>query len=146
MSFELVESGDFGGGGEALAEGECSLRKGGKLVAHAADLALVNIGNYAMVMADAGTLRIALRAVRDGEEAKSYACSVVRRANKTDSGRREINVLRALHRLNLTPEAVVGRYPLTVKGEGAGGMLIVNLVGDGAKDPEGEKDKGAAKA
>ena len=65
-----------------------------------------------IVLADSGSLRIGLRKVRDGEEAQSVGVSVIRRGNKADSGRRRILVSRAIEHLELTAEAVAGRYTL----------------------------------
>ncbi|MFH1746180.1 MAG: hypothetical protein ABIG44_03965 [Planctomycetota bacterium] len=131
MSFVIVEPGTFEPVA-ALAEGEVSLGKRGTLLARVADLELVGIGNYSIILADtSGTLRLALRAVRDGEQDKSVACGVVTRKGGADSGRRRINVARAIKRLSLTPEACAGRYQLNVHHDE---LLIVNLTGASGKE------------
>lgn len=111
--FEVVEAGSFGPG-EPLGEGECSLSRNGTMVLRTEDLELVGIGAYAIVLADCENLRLGLRAVRDGEQQSSVACSVIRRKNSDDTGRRRIQITRALRRLGLTAEAVAGRYSLQV--------------------------------
>jgi hypothetical protein len=61
---------------------------------------------------------------------------------KPDCGRRRISLARALRRLNVTPDAVAGRYELTCKGTGADAMLIINLLG---ADTERQGDADSAK-
>ncbi|MBU0617914.1 MAG: hypothetical protein KKI02_09375 [Planctomycetes bacterium] len=112
MSFTVVEPGAFSFT-EPLGEGEVSISKNGTLTARAEDLALVGIGNYAIVLVDTGTLRLGLRSVRDGEQQKSVACSVITTGkDRHDSGRRRVTVTRAVKGLGLTIEAVCGRYTL----------------------------------
>ncbi len=112
MPFVVVEPGAFCFT-EPLGEGEVSISRNGTLTARAEDLALVGISKYAIVLADAGTLRLGLRAVRDGEEQKSRACSVITTGKqKRDSGRRRITVTRALKQLGLKVEDVCGRFTL----------------------------------
>ena len=114
MSFEIVTPGAFAQVAP-LGEGEASIGKNGTLTARADDLAMVGIERYAIVLADPGSLRIGLRGVRDGEQQQSVACSVITtRKDKSDSGRRRLNVVRAIKRLGLTAEAVCGRYTLNV--------------------------------
>jgi len=125
MPFVIVEPGSFQHS-EPLQEGECSISRNATLTARADDLGIVGITNYAIVMADTDTLRLGLRAVRDGEEQKSVACSIISAGqDKHDSGRRRILVNRALQRLGLTAEAVAGRYTLMSKEKD--GLLFVVL-------------------
>ena len=129
MAFEVIEPGKLSFA-EPLGEGRCSIGKGGALACRAADLEIVGITHYAIVLADAETTRLALRAVRDGEQQQSVAVSIVscgKGAKRHDSGRRRINVLRALRRLAVTAEAAAGRYDFMVKGDE---LLIVNLIGE----------------
>lgn len=112
MPFEIVEAGNLNA--HALQEGEASIDRRGSLVVRSADLEAVGITNYAIVLADADTRRIGLRAVRDGEQSISLACSVILTGSRNDSRRRRTSVLRAIRRLGLTPEAVAGRYTLNV--------------------------------
>jgi hypothetical protein len=122
MGFEVVEAGQFRSAG--LAEGECSLGKGGALVVRADDLQAVGITNYAVVLCEVDSRRIGLRAVRDGEQQSSMACSIVANSKKEDGGRRRIGVARAIKRLNLTPEAVAARDTLhTLRDE----LLFISL-------------------
>ncbi len=113
MTFELVEPGLFKPV-EGLGEGECSLGKNGTLLLRTEDLGLVGISNYAIVLADPETFRVGLRAVRDGEQQRSVAASVVTRKGRPVAGRRRININRAIKRLGLTVEACCGRYTLSV--------------------------------
>ncbi len=126
MAFAVVEP----GGGRsaffaALPEGSCSIAKGGMAMFHAADLSLVGIVDRAVVLADTGTLRIALRPAVDGEEAVTVPCRPVRRAGgKVDHRRREVNLSAAIRALGLTAKAAAGRYEVLTKGS----LLIVGLT------------------
>jgi hypothetical protein len=110
MAFEIVVPGTFNFGG--IAAGECSIGKSGTLTARFADLILVGVGNYAIVLVDTSTRRIAVRGPRDGEQANSVSASIIPNAKKQDSGRRKLNISRALRRLGLDASAVAGRYEL----------------------------------
>lgn len=116
MSFEIVEPGSFKPP-DPLAEGECSVSKNGTLTARAEDLATVGITNYVIILVDPGTLRIGLREVRDGEQMKSVAASMIVRKSGVETGRRRMNISQALKRLNLTAEAAAGRYTLMQHGD-----------------------------
>ena len=146
MSFEIVEPGQFAFQ-KGLEPGEVSLNRCGRLMLRVEDLETASIGpHYAIVLADAGNLRIALRAVRDGEESQSVAICTVRgsRAGR-DSRRRAVHVTRALKRLGIEPAAAAGRYELFTKGEGPAALLIINLVADGsAKTGKGAEPKRGA--
>jgi hypothetical protein len=116
MPFEIVEPGSFLQIAP-LGEGECTLGKHGTLLARTSDLELVGIGKYAILLADKGSFRIGLRAVRDGEQQRSMACAVVttgKGPRRRDAGRRRVNVSRAIIACGLEPEAVAGRYTLQV--------------------------------
>ena len=128
MAFEVVEPGVFGLR-EALPEGQCSVSKCGKLSLRLADLESVGIGHYAIVLADRESLRLAVRGVRDGEQAQSVAVSLTA-GHKRDTGRRALNVARAIGRLGLELDAVAGRYDLLTKGEGRDALLIVNFTAE----------------
>jgi hypothetical protein len=81
-------------------------------------------------MADGQTMRVALRAVRDGEQPKSAALTITtagKGAKKHDAGRRNVLIMRALRRLGVTPEAVAGRYALS---QHDGSLLILCLTAD----------------
>lgn len=126
MAFEIVEPGATFGK-DALTSGTASISRSGRLTVVQEDLELAGIDRTAVVLADPGTLRIALRAPREDETAVSVACSPMLTHAKRDTGRRALNIVRALRRLSLTPEAAAGRYELATKGAGADALLIVNL-------------------
>ncbi len=130
MSFEIIQPGKFVAT-QALPEGSCSIDRSGALTAHASDLRMVGVVERAVVLADRASLRLAVRAPRDGEDEMAVAVGRVNRgggAANTDSGRRHIRVKRALDALGLTGEATAGRFELNIKGEGVDGLLIVNLI------------------
>jgi hypothetical protein len=144
VSFEIVEPGSWKAA-EPLGEGEVSLGKGGTLLARREDLELVGIKHYAIVLADAGTLRVGLRAVRDGEQQQSVAACIVRCKNGRDSGRRRINVARAARRLGLEPAAIVGRYELHVHGDpqtGAKQLVWFGVTQERESAKAGSKETG----
>ncbi len=128
MSFEVVEPGEFNFQ-NAIEAGQCSLSKSGKLTLRAADLEAAGIGpHYAIVMAYPDDFRVALRQVRDGEQSKSVAISVVKTGKGHDSGRRSISRMRALKRIGVTAESVAGRFELLTKGDAGAELLIVALT------------------
>ncbi len=140
MAFEIVEPGSLSTM-DPLAEGQVSIAKSGKLTIRKADLDLAGIDHYAMVMADRETFRVGVRAVRgDDERPRSVAVSTVTSGKaKKDSGRRTLNLGRAIKRLDLQPEAVAGRYELVVRGKEGDAMLILNLMpGTGPADKKGK--------
>ena len=108
MAFVVIEAGTFAPA-NPLVEGQTSLGRNGTLLAFAKDLARVAISNYAVLLADPDNNRLGLRAVRKGEEAVALVCSIVTRKDKSDSGRRRLNVTRALKSLGLKPEDCCGR-------------------------------------
>jgi len=140
MAFEIVEPGQLCGV-DPLPEGMCSIAKSGKLTARQADLDRAGIGAYAIVLADRDTWRIGLRAVRDGEQAKSVAVTTLMTGKKTphDTGRRSLNAARAVRSLDLEPEAIRGRYSLDLHGQGRQAVLILNLMEARNKTSKGAK-------
>jgi hypothetical protein len=126
MSFEIIEPGT-NPIADPLPSGCCSIGAGGVLAAWQADLDLVAIRDRAVVLVDRDNSRIALRACRDGEPGFRIA-PVMRKREPRDTGRRTLAIYRALRAcgVKLTADAA-GRYEWTVKGEGASGLLIVNL-------------------
>lgn len=145
MGFEIVEPGHMQMM-DPLPQGQASLAKSGKLCAHACDLQLAEIGKHAVVLADRESFRIALRAAREGDEGRTVAVSIVTASkSKRDSGRRGLNIGRAIRRLDLEPEKCAGRYELHHKGAGRDSLLILNLMPDTAAIGAGKsKPKGAA--
>jgi len=139
MGFVVVEPGWLNTM-EPLPEGVASIAKSGKLTARRADLALAAIGHAAVVLADRDSFRLALRAPRGTEEGKTVAVSTVSTGQaKRDSGRRSINVPRAIRALDLMPEHTAGRYTLNIHGEGASGLLILNLMPETSGKGKGAK-------
>lgn len=153
MSFEVVEPGAWSRP-EPLEPGRCAISRGAKLTLRSVDLEAAGIGpHFAIVLADAETLRLGLRAAGETERQQSVAISVVTSGkDKRDSGRRIILVSQALKRLALTPEAVAGRYTLQRHSEVTGTVLIVNLCEAGellqeakarsSRQPDGRDGKG----
>ena len=131
MGFEIVEPGSWHPM-DPLPKGKCSIAKSGKLTAHAEDLAVAEIGKRAVVLADRDSFRIALRAAREGDDSRSVAVATVTGKSKRDTGRRGLNVARAIRNVGLEVENVVGRYELMAKGSGRDALLIVNLMPDTA--------------
>ena len=123
MAFEVIEAGQFARA-DPLPAGEVSISKNGILTAHAEDLTTVGIEHYAIILADKATFRIGLRSVRDGEEQKSMACCVIKRKNGGDTGKRTLNVKRAIRHISLTPEACAARYTLNIHHDE---VVFVNL-------------------
>jgi hypothetical protein len=125
---------------ERLPEGACSLSKNGKLTLRKGDLALARISEAAIVLADPGTLRIALRAPRPDEAALAMRVGLMGKKNQKDP-RYGVSVARAVKAVGLTLAAAAGRYELATKGTGADALLIVKLVvGDAARPQHAAKE------
>ncbi len=141
MAFEIVAPGALSNTMNPLAEGQCSIAKGGKLTIRKADLDLAGIEHYAIVLADRETFRIGVRAVRgEDERPRSVAVSIVTSGKgKKDSGRRTLSLTRAIKKVDLRPEAVAGRYELIVRGKTSDAMLIISLMPATSGKPKGEK-------
>ncbi|MGE0481831.1 MAG: hypothetical protein AB7Q17_15315 [Phycisphaerae bacterium] len=124
MSFELVEPGAWNRQ-PPLEEGQVAIDATGTATMRAADLESAGIAHYCIVLADAGTLRIAIRAPRDDERALSVAVSVVRHGKEQrDAGRRRVSLGRAIKRCGVEIDAVRGRYDLRTKDD----LLIIDLA------------------
>jgi len=143
VAFEIVQPGAFVQA--RMERGEVSLGKTGQLSLRAEDCEQVSIRDRCVILADSGTLRIALRAADDGEAEFAARVQVVRGHKRRDSGRRAVNVMRALRQLGLVAAAVRGRYQLTQKDS----LLIVALCGEtlagAGKAPGGTGRKGGAR-
>jgi hypothetical protein len=137
MGFEIVKPGELASF-DAIEEGQVSISRSGDATFRREDLDLVKIGAYAIVLADPETLRLAVRAPRDNERLESVAVGVITKGKeKKDAGRRRIRLTRAIKRLDLTCEAVAGRFDLLAKDD----LIIIPLIGmdtKGAK-PAGDK-------
>jgi hypothetical protein len=127
MGFEFVPSGEWKAG-PRLESGFAALGRDARLTLHAEDLRLVGIFDEAAVCADPDTLRIGLRVPTEAERPRARRVGVVKAARHgRDTGRRTIDVRKALQRIRLDPRQVNGRYEVSVKGEGLGGILIVHI-------------------
>ena len=123
--FKIVTPGEFAAM-EGLAEGEVSVDRRGHALFRTDDLQSIGIREYAIVMVDSSGMRIALRAVRDGEQAQSIRVSTVTRsAGIVNEARRKINMQPALRELALEPHAARGRYEMLTKDD----LLIIPLTG-----------------
>ncbi|MEW6253921.1 MAG: hypothetical protein AB1716_25020 [Planctomycetota bacterium] len=116
----------------ALKPDEVTLRADGAMLMHREALERAGITDRAVLMADGETLRLALRAPRDGEAQIAARVQVLKKRG-ADQGRRLVQVVRPLRELALEPKAARGRYRFELKHEGpkAGPtLLIVPLVPD----------------
>jgi hypothetical protein len=139
MAFEIVEPGLFTPP-PPLQEGQASLSKSGKLTVRERDLAMIGVTTAAVALADRELLRLALRAPRDGEKGKTVAVSIVGSGKaKKDTGRRQVNMIRAIRRLDLLPAATCGRYELTTKGSAPGEALLIVGLCDAPASGKGKK-------
>lgn len=123
MSFEPVEieARPFGSS-NPLREGECSIAKTGHGLFHGADLSIVQITDQAALLADPGTLRLALRVPHLPEDFHSV---VKVSPAKNGRGRVHVPLSAGIRRLGLTPRGVGGaRYELSTKDN----LLIIQLV------------------
>lgn len=123
MSFQVIERGRWQAA-EPLRSGEVAINGDGRLMFVAEDLELVKVGAFAVLLADTGTLRLAVRPPHTGEAGRAMQVTVVRGKNGRDMRRRAINGKRAIKALCLECPAVKGRYKLVTKDD----LLIVNLA------------------
>lgn len=132
--FEIVPPGKKVGG-DPLPEGFGSLSTKGVLTMHEADAAAAGIGKAAVLLADGGTLRIAIRAARDGEAGSAVSVAAVATGKAGGPvNRRRINLARAIKRIGLDGPAVAGRHKLHRHDEKPGVLLILNLMGEGKRE------------
>lgn len=122
MSFEIVPRGQLGNF-SSLPKECCSISQNGTALFWAEDLKRVQIDALAVVLIDAGTLRIGLRVPDEGENEIAMSVLLPNKKTKKDTGRRHISVLGALKRMGLTGKAAAGRYALHAKG----GLLEIHL-------------------
>lgn len=130
MGFEIVEPGTFLR--EPIGEGTCSIHRNGTVTFCAADLKLVGMDLYALVLADPGLLRIGLRKPRTADERKQSRALTPRSGRNGQSGHVSIQLGAAIRRLGLKPEAVAGRYDLITKDD----LLILPLA---SGEPRGKQ-------
>ena len=91
---------------------------------HTEDLGLVNIADEAALLADSGTLRVALRRPRLPEDDGCVArVTTVVRNKKPVRSRKNVMLAAAIRRLGLTLAAAAGKYELTTKDD----LLVVDL-------------------
>ena len=146
MGFEVVVPGVWRSV-DALPAGWASIAKNGKLTLHSKDLAQIGVKDRAVVLQDRETFRIALRAPRGDQDPDARGLTTLAAGKaKRDTGRRSIDIGRAVRMLDLQVEKVRGRYELVIKGQGRDALLIVNLMPDtsGIGAPHG-KGKGGGK-
>lgn len=110
MTYTIIEPGKAFNGTAGIQPGECRIDKGGTLTLREADLKSVGVVHFAVVMVDAATMRIALRAPRSGEEQLGVAVQMVTNAKKRETDRRRVRIIRAIQALKVEPAAVAGRY------------------------------------
>lgn len=127
MAFEVHEPQEFSIP-EAIPEGECSLDSRGTLTAHAEDLAAVGINDRVVCMVDRELLRVALRAPRDDESARSFAVQTVTAKSGTPTGRKRLSISSAIKKLGLDTADVKGRREWLQHDKGVQGFLYLNLM------------------
>ncbi|MDX2200792.1 MAG: hypothetical protein SF069_17680 [Phycisphaerae bacterium] len=118
MAFEVVQKLRSADMPRGLSEGEVTVNRVGDLRILAGDGALVAIDKFAVVLADALTQRVGLRAAREDDEPAAVVS--VRPADKRSKvapggGCRLINIRHAIKRCGFEPKAVAGRYQAVVK-------------------------------
>lgn len=114
MSFEAVERGKFGSADGAIEEGQVSVLKSGAATCLVDDLSLVGITDKVVVLADRSNNRVALRAPNDDDRpAQIYPVRQILNKGKP-TGRVQVSVLQGIRRLDLDPQALAGRYDMTV--------------------------------
>ena len=123
MAWKTIEPGQWKAT-VALEESQVSITKDGQLTFRESLLKSVGIGDFATLMADPDTLRLGLRRPKEHELAGAVRVSVVRGAQKRDTGRRTVRGTRGFHALCLDPQVCVGRLELTIKDQ----TLILNLA------------------
>lgn len=123
MSWEVIARGEWKAGA-ALEESQCAIAKDGTLTFRESLLKSVGIDEFATLLADTATLRIGIRAPREHELARAVRVTVVRGAQKRDTGRRAVRGTRAFHALCLESAACAGRIELATKDR----ILILNLA------------------
>lgn len=107
----------------AMPAGQCAIHRNETLVVRADDLKRITKSDKVIVLADAGTRRIGLRGVRDGEGAAAMRITADVTRGKPHPLRRRVRIARALKRIGAAAADVAGRYELVEKE----GVLIVNL-------------------
>lgn len=128
------------GPGTRLSEGQASLGKFGALRMAAGDLGRAELGKVAVVLCDAATQRIALRAPREGREFAEPTL-MIKWAKRATSGC--ANLRGPLRSMGIDSAAVAGVHDVLHKD----GLLIVNLGGGGGPGAKGPaKGKKARKA
>lgn len=124
MSFEIVERGEFRAI-EQLPLGQASIGKRGGLLVRREELAKVGVSDKVLILADAGTIRLALRPpAGKAEVANAYPVgSTGRRGKGKRSATARIHIGKAIKELDLQAATVAGRYRVKVKKN----LLIIDL-------------------
>lgn len=145
MSFEIVEPG-VAPIGERLPDDECSISKSGTLTLRQAALEAVSIKERAIVLADAATLRLAIRPVGDGESSVSVrVCPVCKGkgSKRVETGKFTVNAARAIKHVGIEPVSkAAGRYVLLTKGN----LLIADLKSAAVSKREADRLSGSRKS
>jgi len=121
MSFAIYEKKPFQV--DPIPLGHFSIDKRGCLRCHTKDLKKVGISDTAVILIDDETMRIALRAPRDGEGSIAIKVSTVGTGSSKQPERRQMNLAGAIHQLKLEPADVAGREEFLFKD----GLAILNL-------------------
>jgi hypothetical protein len=119
---------------KALEAGDVRVLRDGSLKFRVEDLALVGISAKAVLLADEGNLRLAVRRPTEAEGDQAMSVRLVSRHNGGDSGVRQITAARGFKALGLDPKSCVGTLTLLIKDDT---ILILNLAEIGFE--KGEK-------
>ncbi len=125
MAFVVVKKGAWGQSPPMPAH-QCRVNSSGSLVLQAEALARAGIDGEAVVLADAGSLRIAIRSPR-ADDAADERVAVRLNKNKATgkpSSLRCVSVTAALRALSVEPKEVGGKYALVSKED----LRIVQLM------------------
>ncbi len=125
MAFVVVKKGAWGKAPPMPAH-ECRLNSSGSLVLQAEALARAGINGEAVVLADAGALRIAVRAPRadDASDERVAVRQAKSKATGAATSLRQVSVTSALRALQVKPEEVSQKYELVTKDD----LRIVQLM------------------
>jgi len=137
MSFALYQRKTFTV--DPIPPGHFSIGKGGTLRCHSADLRKARITDKAVVLLDASTSRIALRAPCEEEADIAIAVSSVGKGPGKKSDRRQLNLAGAIRQLKLDPSDTSGRGEFQLKEN----LLIMNLDAPSKDDPDELEDNEA---
>ncbi len=139
MSWTHVPAGEFKSVAR-LEEGQCTLTRSGAATFRLGDLALIGVSDRVSVFVDQANFRIGFKRPTEVDLDGAYRVSIARAFSNAkrsqanaDTGRRTVNIGRALKLLGVDPRVVAGRYDLSCKDDA---ILILSLGDLSAEDRE----------